>query len=74
MQASSPARSASALSTASLSLVPRLLLPGCESPTAAAASAGGLTRSTRRALSSSPAGRRSPSPTRFGSPVRNRWA
>ncbi len=66
LQVSSPARSVSALSNASISRVPRLLLPGSESPTG---SVGGLTRSTRRALGSSPGGRRSPSPTRFGSPA-----
>ncbi len=46
--------------------VPRLALPTCESPTAAAA--GGLTRSTRRALTGTPGGVRSPSP--YGSPTR----
>lgn len=46
--------------------MPRLALPTCESPTAAAA--GGLTRSTRRALTGTPGGVRSPSP--YGSPTR----
>ncbi|GAB4821632.1 hypothetical protein N2152v2_008678 [Parachlorella kessleri] len=64
-KALSPARSASAMSISS-ARVPRLQLPGSESPSG---SICGLTRSTRRALGSSPAGRRSPSPTRFGSPV-----
>lgn len=57
------ARSPSALS--GRFSVPRLALPACESPTAAAAS--GLTRSTRRVLSATP-GARSPSP--YGSPTR----
>jgi hypothetical protein len=49
--------------------VPRLALPSCDSPTHAT---GGLTRSTRRALGSTPGGggggARSPSP--YGSPTR----
>jgi hypothetical protein len=57
-------RSPSALSSGRFS-VPRLALPTCESPTAAAA---GLTRSTRRVLSGTPGGARSPSP--YGSPTR----
>lgn len=61
-------RSPSALSQRSSRFsIPRLALPaGDDSPTAAAA--GGLTRSTRRALSRTPGGARSPSP--FASPTR----
>jgi len=58
-------RSPSALSNAGRLSVPRLALPAPDSPTSAA---GGLTRSTRRVLSSTPGGARSPSP--YGSPTR----
>jgi hypothetical protein len=59
--------SPSMLSNSGRFSVPRLALPSCDSPTHAAT--GGLTRSTRRALGSTPGGgARSPSP--YGSPTR----
>ena len=49
--------------------VPRLQLPSDDSPMNPVA---GLTRSTRRVLSNTPGGRRSPTPTPWGSPTRQR--
>eukprot|EP00887_Chlorella_sp_A99_P006671 scaffold3.g6671.t1 len=66
---SPPLRSPSAMLGRVKFRVPRLQLPNDNSPMNPAA---GLTRSTRRALSNTPGGRRSPTPTPWGSPSRQR--